>query len=144
MQSKAINIFLDDFSNNNTYYSQKEEKEIILTIVEDLRYLLNSYSRTCALEIHSLLDYGIPDLTKYVPYSKKDQTKVQHILKNCIAKFDKRLSCIEINQKSDIDQHKDLFEFIIKANVRIAFKEVPIILESKVACASHAIYIEKI
>ena len=144
MQNKAINIFLDDFSNNNIYYSQKEEKEIILNIVEDLKYLLNSYSRSCSAEINSLLDYGIPDLTKYVPYSKKDQKKVKNILENCIAKFEKRLSCVEIVPKSDMERPKDVFEFIIKANINIAFKEVPIMLESKVACASHAIYVEKV
>ena len=135
----GINLFTKDFY---TYKQDKNFREkLIASLLQDLKDLLNTkatskntYNDQIEDKIlpYSILDYGICDLSKYVTYSKKDRDKILSIIKNTIEKFETRLSCVKVYHKKETELGSDIFNFYIRAKIKLKFEVLDLAFDSKI------------
>lgn len=122
----SINILLGYASGR----SGEDVKKLILeNIVEDISNLLNAKPQGTSFyrNVISILDYGIPDLSHYSPYSIEDQRAVGKLVERCLKAFEPRLSNIVVEPSGQGSK----FRLQIKANVAIGQELIALELEAE-------------
>jgi type VI secretion system lysozyme-like protein len=136
-QEAGIRLLVDNFpysADQNINFNITGSRAIT-SLLKDISDLLNSKpaypssNDSCGY----ITSYGLQDLSYYSPYSKKDQTEVSNIIKDCLTKFEPRLqdiTVIPVAQKNN--NYSVNFCFKITATLRLPSETISLILESKI------------
>lgn len=96
-------------------------------IIEDVANLLSSRPQGSFFhkDETSILDYGMPELSYYSPYSIEDQRAVAKLIEKSLKAFEPRLSNVVVTPAAS----EDKFHFRIRA--KVCSKEVSLDFSSK-------------
>ncbi len=134
----GIDIWLGYTSaqNSQTPVQAEEHKELLIdNVIFDVCNLLNSRSTAqnlgeSVLETPSILDYGMPDVSYYSPYSAADQQTVCKIVEECLQRFEPRLTNVVVTPIAQEPNGDIGFYFRIKANIVIGREQIAVVLDS--------------
>jgi type VI secretion system lysozyme-like protein len=114
----------------------EEHKELLIdNIIFDICNLLNARSTSGdlgenVLQTASILDYGVPDVSYYSPYSASDQQTVCKIVEECLERFEPRLLNINVSPIEQDPCREIGFYFRIKANIVLGREQIAVVLDS--------------
>lgn len=130
----SINILLGYIASTPNPQLEDDMRNILIkNIIEDVSNLLNTKPQnTDLLSYVSILDYGLPDLSYYSPYSTTDQNIVSRLIQNSIEHFEPRLFDIVVTPIVKDDNYGKIFRFQITANAILGSEKIAVILESEI------------
>ncbi len=126
-----------------------EHKELLIdNVIFDVCNLLNSRSVTQdlgadVLETPSILDYGVPDVSYYSPYSSTDQQIVCKIVEECLERFEPRLLNISVTPIEQDFTCEIGFYFRIKANIVLGKEQIAVVLDSNFSSVNKQFLVTK-
>jgi type VI secretion system lysozyme-like protein len=126
-----------------------QHKELLIdNIILDVCNLLNSRSSAQNLDSDflntaSILDYGMPDVSYYSPYSSSDQETVCKIIARSLERFEPRLNNVSVTPiEQDLAQEVG-FYFRIKANIVLGREQIAVVLDSNFSSTTKQFVITK-
>jgi type VI secretion system protein ImpF len=126
-----------------------QHKELLIdNIILDVCNLLNSRSSAQNLDSDflntaSILDYGVPDVSYYSPYSSSDQETVCKIIARSLERFEPRLTNMAVTLVEQ-DLSKEVgFYFRIKANIVLGREQIAVVLDSNFSSTTKQFAITK-
>jgi type VI secretion system protein ImpF len=126
-----------------------QHKELLIdNIILDVCNLLNSRSSAQNLDSDflntaSILDYGVPDVSYYSPYSSSDQETVCKIIARSLERFEPRLTNMAVTLVEQ-DLSKEVgFYFRIKANIVLGREQIAVVLDSNFSSTTKQFVITK-
>lgn len=124
-----------------TSSGQLIKEEIINNLITDIYNLLNT-KQARQLDFSDnysfITDYGLPDLSRYSPYSQQDKEKVSRLIASCLANFEPRLKNVTVTS-----QESDSFIFKICATFDLKKEQIPLVLEAQIVGSSQKIILKQ-
>jgi type VI secretion system lysozyme-like protein len=127
----------------------EQHKELLVdNVIFDICNLLNSRSNNVQLDSDllntpSILDYGIPDVSYYSPYSTKDQEIVAGIIQDCLERFEPRLRNVKVTPIAKDMSAEMGFHFRIKANIILGKEQIAVVLDSNFSSVTKQFLVTK-
>jgi type VI secretion system lysozyme-like protein len=124
-------------------------KELLIdNIILDVCNLLNSRSsaqdlNADFLDTPSILDYGVPDVSYYSPYSSSDQETVCKIIAKSLERFEPRLNNMTVSPIEQDLSEEIGFYFRIKANAVLGREQIAVILDSNFSSTTKQFVVTK-
>jgi len=132
----SIDILLGYLNTDNSHVKHpvKDHKALFIRkVIEDVGNLLNSKTQNLSKpDYESILDYGLEDLSYYVPYSSHDQSIVAGIIQSCIERFEPRLTDVKVIPIVQDDGYGKIFRFQITADIKLDKEQIVVVLESTI------------
>jgi type VI secretion system lysozyme-like protein len=122
--------------------SAMKKEQVILDLIKDISNLLNTklsntYIKEGDILEDFIINYGLPELSYYSPYSLEDQTIVGNLIKDCLLRFEPRLMDISVS----LIPQTDNMTFHYKINGVIEFESnlCPLVIDSRISTVSQEI-----
>jgi type VI secretion system lysozyme-like protein len=143
LQEYSLQLLTDNYLGNFANTSTEEKKKTVLSLIKDIRCLLNSKATDISGIAKSaqlrnfIINYGLPELSYYSPYSLEDRETVSNLIKDCLIMFEPRLKNISV--VSVQKEHDMAFHYKISGTIKFKFSDLQVILDSRIHTISKEI-----
>lgn len=123
-----------------------DREKNILALVQDISDLLNTKIGNIQVVGEKgvedfIVNYGLPELGYYSPYSLEDRAIVSDLIKNCLIRFEPRLKSVSVTPISE--DCSMIFHYKIKGVIDGDYGLIPLVLDSRINTLSKEILLTR-